>query len=138
MAPSRFAFTHRLQVRFRDCDPMGHVNHAVYLTYLEQCRFLFWRHVTGATAGPGAGIIIARAEIDYRAPAVPGDVLEIGVNIGEVGRSSFTLTYEVDDTTTGRRVAEARTVLVTYDYAAGSSVTVPPAIRALLEAARVQ
>ncbi|MEO6212595.1 MAG: thioesterase family protein, partial [Vicinamibacterales bacterium] len=36
-------FSHRLEVRFRDCDPMGHVNHAVYLTYLEQARFAHWR-----------------------------------------------------------------------------------------------
>ena len=36
-------FTHRLEVRFRDCDPMGHVNNAVYLTYLEQARFAHWR-----------------------------------------------------------------------------------------------
>ena len=32
-------FRHRLPVRFRDCDPLGHVNNAVYLTYLEQARY---------------------------------------------------------------------------------------------------
>ena len=36
-------FIHRLEVRFRDCDAMGHVNNAVYLTYLEQSRFAHWR-----------------------------------------------------------------------------------------------
>jgi acyl-CoA thioester hydrolase len=135
---SRFAFTYRIDVRFRDCDPMGHVNHVVYLTYLEQCRFAFWRRITGATAGPGTGIIIARAECDYRAPAVPGDVVEVGLNIGEIGRSSFTLIYEIGHAGTGRRLADARTVLVTYDYAAGRSTPVPPDTRARLEAARVQ
>ena len=40
-------FTHRLEVRFRDCDPMGHVNNAVYLTYLEQARFAHWRALWG-------------------------------------------------------------------------------------------
>jgi outer membrane lipoprotein-sorting protein/thioesterase superfamily protein len=34
----RAIFSHRIEVRFRDCDPMGHVNNAVYLTYLEQAR----------------------------------------------------------------------------------------------------
>ena len=42
-----YAYRHRLSVRFRDCDAMGHVNHAVYFTYLEQCRLTFWREVTG-------------------------------------------------------------------------------------------
>ena len=40
-------FVHRLEVRFRDCDPMGHANNAVYLTYLEQARFAHWREVWG-------------------------------------------------------------------------------------------
>ncbi|MGE5245624.1 MAG: acyl-CoA thioesterase [Betaproteobacteria bacterium] len=138
MPASRFAFTHPVEVRFRDCDPMGHVNHAVYLTYLEQCRFAFWRHLTGASAGPGAGIIIARVECDYRAAARVGDMLEVGVNVGEIGRSSFTLTYEIANTGTGRVLAAARTVLVTYDYAAESSIPMPAATRALLEGARIQ
>ena len=43
-----FAFTHPVEVRFRDCDAMGHVNNAVYFTYFEQCRLLFWRKLTGA------------------------------------------------------------------------------------------
>ena len=34
-------------VRFRDCDPMGHANNAVYLTYLEQARFAHWRDIWG-------------------------------------------------------------------------------------------
>jgi acyl-CoA thioester hydrolase len=40
-------FIHRVEVRFRDCDPMGHVNNAVYLTYLEQARFAHWRALWG-------------------------------------------------------------------------------------------
>ena len=40
-------FTHRLEVRFRDCDPLGHTNNAVYLTYLEQTRLQYWRELWG-------------------------------------------------------------------------------------------
>ena len=36
-------YIHRERVRFRDCDAMGHVNNAVYLTYLEQARFAHWQ-----------------------------------------------------------------------------------------------
>ena len=38
-------FTHQLEVRFRDCDAMGRVNNAVYLTYLEESRFAHWRAI---------------------------------------------------------------------------------------------
>src|SRR5262249_36243292 len=127
---------HRVEVRFRDCDPMGHVNHAVYLTYLEQGRFAFWRHVTGASAGPGAGIIIARAECDYRAPSFYGEQLDVRVGVADIGRSSFRLDYEIVHAATGQRRADAKTVMVAYDYSAGKSMPLPPATRALLERAR--
>ena len=35
-------FEHEIEVRFRDCDALGHVNNAVYLTYLGQARFAHW------------------------------------------------------------------------------------------------
>ena len=133
--PIDFAYRHRLSVRFRDCDAMGHVNHAVYFTYLEQCRLTFWRELTG-TPSPHTRIIIARAECDYRAPAQFGDELEVRVNVGEIGRSSFTLVYEIVQAGSDRLVASGKTVMVSYDYAAGASVPLPAATRTLLENAK--
>jgi acyl-CoA thioester hydrolase len=131
MSTDRFAFRHRLEVRFRDCDSMGHVNNAVYFTYLEQCRLTFWRQLTGE-GSPLSRVIVARAECDYRAPALFGDQLEIRLVVGDIGRSSFSLLYEIVKLETGTRVAEGRTVMVTYDYAAGKSVPVPDSTRELL------
>jgi acyl-CoA thioester hydrolase len=134
--PTDFAFSHRVEVRFRDCDPMGHVNHAVYLSYLEQCRFAFWRQLTGAAAGPASGIIIARVECDYRAPAFFGEVLEVRLKVTEIGRSSFVVVYDITDTASERRLADAKTVLVSYDYAAGKPTAISDTLRAQLERAR--
>ena len=130
--PIDFAFRHRLSVRFRDCDAMGHVNHAVYLTYFEQARLTFWREVTGSPS-PHTRIIIARAECDYRSPAHFGDELEVRVGIGEIGRSSFTLIYDIVHVVSDRLIASGKTVMVSYDYEKGSSVELPPATRELLE-----
>lgn len=125
-------FTHQLEVRFRDCDPMGHVNNAVYLTYLEQARFSQWRALWGFGEQPAPGnttpgIILARVEIDYRKPARYGDRLEIRIGLAGIGRSSFTYEYEVVDA--GAVVAVARSVQVMYDYALGHPVPVPDDIR---------
>jgi len=130
-----YAYRHRLAVRFRDCDAMGHVNHAVYFTYLEQCRLTFWREVTGA-ASPHTRVIVARAECDYRAPAFFGDDLEIALTVGEIGQSSFVLAYEIANAANGRSIAVGRTVMVCYDYDAGKSIPLPPATRDLLERLR--
>jgi acyl-CoA thioester hydrolase len=127
-----WVYRHRLTVRFRDCDAMGHVNHAVYFTYLEQCRLTFWRDVTGA-ASPHTRVIIARAECDYRAPAHFGDELEVRVRVAAIGRSSFTLEYEIVDGATAGQVATGKTVMVAYDYATSRSVPLPAETRALLE-----
>jgi acyl-CoA thioester hydrolase len=115
-------FVHRLEVRFRDCDPMGHVNNAVYLTYLEQARFAHWRAVWGfnfeGLPEGTPGVILARAEIDYRIPARYGDLLEVRIGLERLGRTSFTYVYEVVDQA-GKLVANARSVQVMYDYAIG-------------------
>jgi acyl-CoA thioester hydrolase len=128
-----FQFSHRLIVRFRDCDAMGHVNHAVYFTYFEQCRFSWWRQLGSATGMPGATTVIVHAECDYRAPAHVHDELEIRLTLGAVGRSSVTLVYEIINVVTSRRLAEGRTVNVTVDATTGEPIPVPEATRALLE-----
>src|SRR5439155_9779495 len=102
--PTGFAWRHRLMVRFRDCDAMGHVNHAVYFTYFEQCRLTCWRELTGEPT-PYTRVIIARAECDYRAPAHFGDELEVGLKVTAIGRSSFTLAYEIVNAKDSRLIA---------------------------------
>jgi acyl-CoA thioester hydrolase len=128
-------FIHRLEVRFRDCDPMGHTNNAVYLTYLEQTRFAHWRSLWGfgspQTAPGMPGVILARVECDYRRPARYGDTLEVRMKVAEIGRTSFRYEYEIVDDQ-GRAVLNAKTVQVMYDYAAEKPVPIPDDIRALL------
>lgn len=129
-------YTHRVEVRFVDCDPLGHVNNAVYLSYLEQARFGMWRRLwgfsgeTAMTAARGAGLILARAECDYRLPATYGDTLDVRLGLAGMGRTSFTYDYEVVDAGGGRTFAEARTVIVLYDYATSTPVPLDAARRA--------
>jgi acyl-CoA thioester hydrolase len=123
-----FPYVHRETVRFRDVDALGHVNNAVFLTYLEEARIGFLVP-KGAEA---AGMILARVEIDFRAPLRTGDELEIGVRPAGVGTKSFELEYQVR---TGETVAaEAKTILVSFDYETGRSVEVPQAWREALAA----
>ena len=136
--------THRLQVRFRDCDPLGHVNNAVYLTYLEQARFTLWQKQLGFIAksagdpGPrGLGFILARVECDFRAQARYGDWLDVKLSLGDFGRSSFTYTYEIVDAGKNTLVASAKTVLVWFDYDAQKPSALDDATKAKLAVAVV-
>jgi len=111
---AEFPFTHRERVRFRDCDPMGHVNNAVYSTYLEQARI-------GVLGGLDP-FILARVEIDFRAELRAGEEVEVATRCSRVGTKSFDLEHVVR--ADGRVVAEAKSVLVGYDYDAGRSVPI--------------
>jgi acyl-CoA thioester hydrolase len=131
-------FSHALEVRFRDCDPLGHVNNAVYLSYLEQARLFHWRKLWGfsleALPEGEPGVILARAEVDYRRPVKYGDRLEVRIFVAGLGRSSFTYDYEVVDAD-GNIAATARTVQVMYDYSMARPVPIPPDIREKLTSA---
>jgi acyl-CoA thioester hydrolase len=111
--------TAEISVRFRDTDGMGHVNNAVYLTYLEIARERYWRDVFGLTDYRGVDIIMARVEIDFRAPIVPGDDIVVGIRASALGRKSFEFLYEGWRKADGEVVFASRSVQVMYDYAAG-------------------
>ena len=121
-------FVHTETVRFRDVDALGHVNNAAYLTYLEQARIAF----LAPMGADQTGMILARAEIDFRAQVGFGDEVEIEVEPLSVGTKSFELGYTVR--VSGAVVAEAKTVLVAFDYSAGQAVPVPDGWRSALAA----
>ena len=125
---------HREIVRFSDLDPMGHVNNAVYLTWIENARIEFLRRL-GAFDKPDTSemaMILARAEVDFRAALEFGDEVSIGVRTARLGTKSFDLEYEL------RRgedvVAAAKTVLVAFDYDSNQSKEIPEEWRRRLAA----
>ena len=123
-----------VEVRFRDLDAIGHVNNVVYLTYMESARIAWWVRVTGRPDFRDMTMILARTEIDYRHPATYGDRLEVGVRCASMSRSSFVLEFRIQEQGSGRLVAEARKVLVHYDYAAARATPIPPDLRARIKA----
>jgi acyl-CoA thioester hydrolase len=116
-------FVHEERVRFRDLDPMGHVNNAVFLTYLEQARVALFSGLGAATALEEMNLIVARVEIDFKAPVRLGQEVEISVRASRFGTKSFDLDYELR--VDGELVAEAKSVQVAYDYGRREPVPVP-------------
>ena len=130
---SAFRFRHQLQARFRDADLFGHVNNAVYFTYMEEARWAYWRELTGDFPQSGLpGLILARAECDFIRPVLPGERIEIWLGTTRIGKSSFAIDCEILDER-GGIVAKGKAVLVTYDYSASKSMPVPDWCRARIE-----
>jgi acyl-CoA thioester hydrolase len=116
-------FAHSEQVRFRDLDPMGHVNNAVFLTYIEQARVAFFAEAGAATGLEDMTMIVARVEIDFKAPVRLGQEVEISVRASRFGTKSFDLDYQLR--VDGETVAEAKSVQVAYDYGRREAVALP-------------
>jgi acyl-CoA thioester hydrolase len=130
-----FPFVHEEVVRFSDLDGFGHVNNAVFSTYLEQARLAWFGRYDGEEPMPLRDVILARTEIDFRSPLGFGETVEIGVRPSRLGTKSFELEYELR--AGGRLVAEAKSVLVGYDYESGRSVEVSERWRRRLQPAEV-
>ena len=120
-----FRFSTTLEVRWRDLDPMGHVNNAVYFTYLEQARVHYLRELGTISSDPaGIGFILAEAGCQFTSPLKLGERVTVHVRVSQVRNSSFVFEYRLDGED-GRLVALARTVQVCFDYQEQHPVPVP-------------
>jgi acyl-CoA thioester hydrolase len=128
-----FPFVHHETARFSDLDGMGHVNNAVFSVFIEQARLAWFGRYAADEPTPLQDVILARTEIDFRSQVSLGETVAIGVRPSRIGTKSFEFEFElrVGD----RLVAEAKSILVGYDYASGRSVEVPERWRRRLQSA---
>jgi acyl-CoA thioester hydrolase len=114
-----------IQVRFRDLDALGHVNNAVYLTYLEVARAAYFSRLEPDWVGKGH-FILARAEVDFLRPILLQDPVEVGVRVVRLGRSSFDMEYLL--LAAGEEAARGKTVQVWLE--GGRPAPLPQEVRA--------
>lgn len=108
-------FAKTIEIRWRDIDALGHVNNAVYLTYLEEL-------LNGALEPTlGDEWVTAHVDLDFRREIRLADGQVIAkAEVRRVGSSSVTfgVTIEVPD---GAVAAEGAVVAVAWDRAARRS-----------------
>src|SRR5678816_1294857 len=112
---------------------MGHINNAVYVTYLEVARQNYWQALDAESDYRRVPFILAGVKIDFRSEALVRETLELAIRCGWVGNKSFGFEYEIREKTSQRLVVEASSVQVCYDYTAKRSVAVPDNLRKRLE-----
>ena len=117
----------KIQIRFVDIDQFGHVNNAVYLSYLEVSRLPYFSGVIGTIDWINQGIILGRIEIDYKIPILLNDEIKIKTWCSRIGSKSFDLSYSILKTHNGNEteVAAAKSVMVCFDYKNKISIAVP-------------
>ncbi|CAN5243841.1 thioesterase family protein [soil metagenome] len=130
-AVQAFAHTFSQDVAFRDLDGLGHVNNAVYLSYVESARLAYLQEVLGPLELEELGIV-ADVKISFRSPAALGETLEVSHRVSRVGETSLVFDFEIRGGD-GRLVAEGSTVHVAFDYGVQRPVPVPEEWRRRIE-----
>ena len=98
-------FEHQVSLRWRDVDALGHVNHAVFLTYLEEGRDAFYVQALGRDPH----YVVARVEIDLRAEVRYADRrLRVRIEVERVGTTSLTTRETVALDTPARRATASK------------------------------
>ena len=115
-----------IQVRFRDTDAMGHVNNAVYASYIEVARTAYWCDLFDLASYNQVDFVLARLEIDFVAPLFVQDQLEVWLRINRLGTRSFRMAYEFVRQPGDETIARAESVQVMYDYTTGTSKPLSP------------
>jgi acyl-CoA thioester hydrolase len=111
----------RIEIRWRDLDAYGHVNQAVYLTYVEEALDEWVGEVLGLEEGRIWDYVAARVAIDYRNELRLSDRVVVGgCGLVRVGNSSVTARIELR-AADGRLAAEAEIVIVARDPDSGRS-----------------
>ncbi|WP_050032661.1 acyl-CoA thioesterase [Halorubrum halophilum] len=124
-------YTTEIDVRFRDIDAMGHVNNAVYATYLEQARTTYFRDVLDADISALA-TVLASLSIDFRRPVELTDgTVTVEIEIDKLGTTSVTMTHDIR--TGGEVVAEAEATLVSLDPDSGKPAPISDEHRSAIE-----
>ena len=129
-APKPPHFRIPIEVRFGDVDGMAHVNNAVFATYLEHGRTRFYRDVVGAATLTDIDFILARLEIDFVAPILLEDRVELEMWVSGVGKTSFEFEYRL--LRNGELAARGKSVQVFFDYATQAKKPVPESFRAIV------
>lgn len=128
-----FPFVRTVTAMFRDVDGVGHVNNAVYLSWIEEARvgYVFDRR-NFRTIGE-LDFILASAQLDFRSPVRLLEDVDIWCGPSRIGQRSWELRYEGRARSDGRLVLEAKTVQVQYDYSTHHAVPLPADWKALLK-----
>ena len=122
-----FQATVEAQVRFRDTDALGHVNNAVYLSWMELGRMAFTDAVLPEIEWTKTGFILAHVSIDYLEPVFLGDKVKVFMRAGKIGGKSVVLECLITKTDKNgeRPTAKGTNIIVAFDYKTNKSVQIP-------------
>jgi acyl-CoA thioester hydrolase len=123
-----------LDVRWSDLDALGHVNNAIYATYVEEARLRWFSGLDGAWKNEASYPVVVSQTINYRRAIEWPALVVVEIHAARIGNSSLTLGFRILDDGEGA-AADGNTVLVWVDTETGRAGRLPVSVRAAADAA---
>lgn len=121
-----FRFFHPIEIRFSDLDGLGHVNNAVYFTYMELTRIRYLQTILGWDGEINKlNLILAHISADFKLPAFFRDTLRVYTGVTRLGRTSFSMNYTLIREEDEAVIATGESVQVVFDYETGKTAPIP-------------
>ena len=129
-----FKYSAIARVWFSDTDAQGVVYYGRYLPYFDHARTEYVRHLggSGRPSLNGLDFVMRASHVEYEAPAVFDDLLEIFVRTARIGRTSTTFecaAYRMED---DLLMVTASQTLVLVDLDERRPAEIPDAYRELV------
>ena len=114
---TNFPFHVNIQTRWRDLDAFGHVNNAVFATYIETARGTLFKRWSLPFDGTGKSLIVASMTINYLKQLKHPSNIIVGLKINKVGNTSFNIeSYIFNERDTKNPIATSNVVIVCFDF----------------------
>ena len=128
--PPEQTFDLTVPVLDRDVDELGHVNNTVYLRWVQDVATAHWQALASAESQAEVVWVVLRHEIDYKAPALPGDEVLLRTWVGEATRIRFERHTQILHARRGQLLAQARTLWCPISTRTGKPHRVSDELRA--------
>ena len=115
-------FYHNINTRWNDMDSFGHINNAVYLSYIEDARTILFKR--WKLNSQNKSVIVASLKIDYISQVKHPSKLIIGSKISRIGNSSFDILSGIFEDKQSNPAVISLVTCVCYDYEKATSVEI--------------
>jgi acyl-CoA thioester hydrolase len=121
----------RIPVQWGELDAYGHVNNAVFFRYFESARMVYLQRCGFIESYEvnKIGAILHSTECRFRHPLFHPDEVIVGARVTRVDEDRFTMSYVAASANTGRTLAEANAIVVSFDYVSRTKAPLPIQVR---------
>ncbi len=116
--PEKLSHSFKIKVRVTDLNYGNHLANDKIQAYLQEARidFLATKDLNELNVGSDTSLIQGDAAIQFKSEGFLGNEIEVKIGINDISNSSFDFVYQLENLSTQKTLAIAKTRMVCFDY----------------------